>query len=296
MAMAVRVLRGVLALLPIPVWACSCAVGPVQYCGQAPDLSNQQKAVFVGVVRDFYPKSHEQMNQLLDEFYRSHPDLRPSPGNRAGRVIAGAPQDDQEFRREFIRSLWGNSLSAMEQDQLRNADRQELDRLMLDYRRRAHLQILENFSNAEGLEFEVFTNLDGPSCGFDFIEGETYLVEAYRNDSTQRWQVSSCLAPKLVSASPFEVSALRAWKAGQQPKVRIFGDVFSPTGQQSPAGLKLQLLGGDRPLETVSDSRGGFEFQNLAAKNYQLVWSDAVPRVRAVDMTHAWCARIIVPR
>lgn len=295
-AMAARVLRGVLALLPIPVWACSCAMGPVQYCGQAPDLSNQQQAVFVGIVRDFYPKSHEQMDQPWTEFYRSHPDLRSRPSSGAGRAVAGAPQDDQEFRREFIRFLWGNSLNAVEQEQLRNADQQELDRLMFDYRRRARLQVLENFSNAEGLEFEVFTNLDGPSCGFDFIEGETYLVEAYRNDSNQRWKVGSCVPPRLVSAAPFEVSALRAWKVGLQPKARIFGDVFSPDGHQSPAGVKLQLLGGDQPLETVSDSRGGFEFQNLAAKNYQLIWGTGAPRARAVDMTRAWCARVLVPR
>jgi hypothetical protein len=295
-AMAARFLRGVLALLPIPSWACSCGVGPVQYCGQAPDLSNQKQAVFVGIVRDFYPKSHEQMDQLLNQFYQSHPDLRPGPSSRAGRAKAGAPSDDQEFRREFIRSLWGDSLNGVEQEQLRNADQQELNRLMFDYRRRAHLQVLENFGNAEGLEFEVYTNLDGPSCGFDFIEGETYLVEAYRNDSNQRWKVSSCVPPRLVSAAPFEVNALRAWKAGVQPRARIFGDVFSPDGHQSPAGIKLQLLGGDQPLETISDSRGGFEFQNLATKNYQLVWGTGAPRARAIDMTHAWCARVFLPR
>ena len=68
----------------------------------------------------------------------------------------------------------------MEQEQLRNADQQELDRLMFDYRRSARLQVLENFSNAESPEFELFTNLDGPACGFGFIKGGTYLVEAYR--------------------------------------------------------------------------------------------------------------------
>jgi hypothetical protein len=103
--MAAKVFRGLLALLPVPIWACSCAVSPVQYCGRAPDLSNQQQAVFVGKVLEFYPKSHEQMNQLWNEFYHSHPDLRSQPGNRSARHIAGATPDDQEFRREFIRFL-----------------------------------------------------------------------------------------------------------------------------------------------------------------------------------------------
>jgi hypothetical protein len=268
--MTAKVFRGLLALLPVPIWACSCGVSPVQYCEKAPDPRSQQQAVFVGIVREFYPKSHEQMDQLWNEFYQSHPDLRSQLGNRVGRRIAGAPPDDQEFRREFIRFLWGDALNSVEQEQLRNADQRELDRLMFDYRRRARLQVLENFSNAENPEFELFTNLDGPSCGFDFIEGGTYLVEAYRNDRDQRWNVGSCSPPRFVSASPDEVNALRAWKAGLQPKVRVFGDVFSPDGHQSPAGIKLQLLGGKELLETVSDSRGQFEFRNLATGSYQL--------------------------
>ena len=121
------------------------------------------------------------------------------------------------------------------------------------------------------------------------------MVEAYRNDSEQRWKVGSCSPPRLVSVSPDEVNALRTWKAGLQPKVRIFGDVFSRDGRQSPAGIKLQLLGGNQALETVSDSRGQFEFRNLAIGNYQLIWGAAAPRARSVDLTRAWCARVLVP-
>jgi hypothetical protein len=29
----------------------------------------------VGTVREFYPKSREQMNQIFDDFYRTHQDL-----------------------------------------------------------------------------------------------------------------------------------------------------------------------------------------------------------------------------
>ena len=277
----------------MPIWACSCLVGP--YCQRAPDPGNQQQAVFVGIVRDFYPKSRGQMNQLHEEFYRNHPESLPQSGNRSNRRIAGGPPDDQKFRREFIRFLWGDTLNSMEQEQLRNADQRQLDRLNFDYRRRARLQVLENFSNAEGLEFELFTNLDGPSCGFDFIEGETYLVEAFRNGPDQRWTVSSCTVPRLVSAAPDDVSALRAWKVGQPPKVRILGDVFSRDGRQSPAGIKFQLLGGQRPLETVSGPGGHFEFQNLAAGNYQLLWGAAAQQSRSVDLTGTWCARVLVP-
>jgi len=291
--MAARVFGGLLALLPTPVWACSCGASPI--CQSAPDPGNRQQAVFVGIVREFYPQSREQMNQLHEEFYRSHRELFSQSGDRSGRRVAGAPPDDQEFRREFIRFLWGDSLSAVEQEQLRIADQRALDRLMFDYHRRARLQVLENFSNAESPDFELFTNLDGQSCGFDFIEGETYLVEAYRNAPDQRWMVGSCTPPTLVSASTDELNALRAWKAGQPPKVRILGDVFSPDGHQSPAGIRLQLLGGTQPLETVSDSRGQFQFQDLAAGNYQLIGGATAPQARSIDLTRTWCARVLVP-
>jgi hypothetical protein len=270
-------------------------VSPVEYCQKAPDPNNQQRAVFVGIVQEFYPKSHEQMNQLWNEFYQNHPDLRSQSGDRVSRPVAGAPPDDQKFRREFIRFLWGDSLNSVEKEQLRNSDQRELDRLMFDYRRRARLHVLETFSNAGNPEFEVFTNLDGPSCGFDFIEGETYLVEAYRKDFDQRWKADSCSPPRLVSNSLEEVSALRAWKAGLLPKARIFGNVFSTDGRQSPAGIKLQLLGGDQPLETRSDSDGRFEFQNLATKTYQLKWGATAPRTRSIDLRGAWCARVLAP-
>ena len=147
----------------------------------------------------------------LGMFYQTHPELRSQQGDRSARRVAGLTPDDQELRREFIRFLWGESLNSVEREQLRNGDRQQLDRLMLDYRRRARLQVLENFSHAESPEFEAFTNLDGPSCGFDFVEGETYLVEVHRNNLDQRWKVSSCSPPRLASAAPDEVNALRAF-------------------------------------------------------------------------------------
>ena len=77
--MAAKVFRGLFALLPAPIWACSCAPNLVQYCERVPDPSNQQQAIFVGVVREFYPKSREQMHQIWNEFYQSHPDLRSQP-------------------------------------------------------------------------------------------------------------------------------------------------------------------------------------------------------------------------
>jgi hypothetical protein len=283
--MAGRAISVLLMVLPASAWACSCA--PEQYCGRAPDPANQQQAVFVGVVREFYPQSRQQMTQLLDEFYRTHPELRSQPAGGTGRLAAGAAPDDQTVRKAFIQFLWGNSLTAAEEEQLQTGGRRELDSLRLDYRRRARLQVLEDFNHADEAEFELFTNLDGPSCGFDFAVGETYLVEAFRSAPDQSWQVSSCRPPKPVSAAAAEVDALRAWKSGTPLNARIFGEIFSRDGRQGPGGVMVQLLGGSRSRETVSDSGGRFEFTNLDAGGYQLWWGSPPSGPRAVDLTRA---------
>ena len=91
-----------------------------------------------------------------------------------------------------------------------------------------------NFDKAINVEdFRRLAKRRLPRMAFDFIEGGTYLVEAYRNDSDQRWKVGSCSPPRFVDASPDEVNALRAWKAGLPPKARVFGEVFSPNGGRS---------------------------------------------------------------
>jgi hypothetical protein len=292
------VLSGLLALLPVPAWACSCVPDSFQRCTLLPDPGDQQRAVFVGTVQEFYPKDRQQMTQLWDDFYRAHPEWlsRNSSGNRSGRRIVGSPPDDQEFRRELIRFVWGGSLNPTEQEQLRNADQRELDRLMFDYRRRARVQVTEDFSGVGGTEVEVYTNLDGPSCGFDFVEGETYLIEAYRAGPGERWKVSSCLRPRALSEAASDLNALRAWKNGQRLAPNVFGQIFTRDRSQNREGIRVQLLGGRQPLETTVNAAGVFEFLELEPRAYQL--QVGVPALRnvSVDLTRAAsCVGVMVP-
>ena len=290
--MTSRAIPVLVVLLPASAWACSCLAS--ESCGRAPDPANPQQAVFVGVVREFYPRSRQEMTELLDEFYRAHPELRSPSAGGTGRMAAGAAPDDQTLRKAFIHFLWGSSLTAAEEEQMQTAGRRELDSLRLDYRRRARFQVLENFNHADQAEFELFTNLDGPSCGFDFAVGETYLVEAYRSGPDRHWEVGSCRPPKPVSAASAEIDALRAWKLGRPPKARLMGQVFSD-GRQSPGGVGVQLLGGNQRRETVSGSDGQFEFANLDAGTYRLWWGSPASGPRAIDLTQAWCTWVLLP-
>ena len=279
----------VLAVLPThAVLACSCMVS-IGFCEKLPDASDPNRAVFVGTVREFYPKSREQMNQIFDDFYRTHQDLISQIRTRTSRPVRGASLGNLEFRKQFIQHLWGDALTPTEREHLGTANERDLDRLMFDYRRRARFDVVENFTGADTAQFGLYTNLDGPSCGFDFGDGGTYLIEAYRNPGDEHWRVSSCSRTRTIAAADEELRVLRAWKYGLRVPGRIQG--------HSGVGIRVRLLGGRQVLETVSDSRGLFEFGNLESGNYEVEVEVGapVPARRSVDLTHAWCAQVFVP-
>src|SRR5260370_41427310 len=128
------------------------------------------------------------MNRLRDEFGRTHRDLlealRTQSPNTTGRVVAGvgASSPEVELRKQFIEYVWGDALTPIEREQLRTADQRALDRLALDKRQRVRLEGVENFAGADGDEFTLYT--DGSDCGFDFAEGETYLVDTHMKVAT----------------------------------------------------------------------------------------------------------------
>jgi hypothetical protein len=140
-----------LVLMLLPAWslACSCAPGSMGFCQSLPDTSNANHAVFIGKVTEVYPKSRADMNRLVDEFVRTHHDLlealRTQSPNTTGRVVAGAGASsaEVEWRRQIIEYVWRDLLTPTERQQLRAAtDRQELNRLDFDQRRRVHLDVV----------------------------------------------------------------------------------------------------------------------------------------------------------
>jgi hypothetical protein len=288
-----------LTLLPTPVLACSCA-RTMGFCQALPDTSNANHAVFVGRVTEFYPKSRAEMTPLLEEFVRTHRDLqealRTQSPNTSGRRVAGASSGNLEWRKQMIEYIWGDKLTPTEREQLRGAtDERELDRLGFDQRRRARLEVLENFFGADASQFTLYTALDGPACGLDFAEGETYLVEAYRRPGSDTWQVTSCSRTRPVEKAADDLKVLRAWKAGQRLPGRISGQIIDRRTPPAGTAFQVRLLGGQQILETTSDSRGQFGFENLDAGVYQVEVVQPMVFSRPADLTRAWCALVIVP-
>ena len=286
--------------LPTAVPACSCAVGSMGFCQALPDAGNADRAVFLGRVTEFFPKSRADLNPILEEFARTHRDLqealRTQSPNTTGRHIAGGSAGNLDWRKKMTEYIWGDRLAPAERVQLRDAaDERELDRLGFDQRRRARLEVVENFLGADAQDFMLYTALDGPACGFDFSEGGTYLIEAYRRAGSDSWQVTSCSRTHPVKTADEDLKVLRAWKAGQRLPGRISGQIIDRrrTPGIGPA-FQVRLLGSKQVLEVTSDSRGQFEFENLDAGVYQVQVVQPAVFSRPADLTRAWCAMVFV--
>jgi hypothetical protein len=88
---------------------------------------------------------------------------------------------------------------------------------------------------------------------------------------------------------------LRGWKAGQRLPGRISGQVVDRRAPPANATFHLRLLGGSQIVETTSDSRGQFAFDNLDAGVYQVEVVQPMALSRPADLTRAWCASVFVP-
>jgi len=285
---------------PVPLLGCSCAPLSMGFCQALPDASNANRAVFVGKVTEFYPKSRADVTPLLEEFVRTHRDLleelRTQSPNATARRKAGASSGNLEWRKAMTEYIFGDMLTPTERQQLRDAaDEREFDRLGFDQRRRARLEVLENFVGADASQFSLYTALDGPACGFDFVEGGTYLVEAYKPSGSDTWRVVSCSRTRMLDQAADDLKTLRAWKAGLRLPGSINGHIVDRRNPPAATPFQVRLLGGRQILETTSGNRGQFSFDNLDAGVYQVQVVQPMLFSRSADLTRAWCASVIVP-
>jgi hypothetical protein len=106
-----------LSMLPTAVKACSCVVGSMGFCQALPDAGNADRAVFLGRVTEFYPKSRGELNPILEEFARTHRDLQEalhtqSP-NTTDRHVAGGSPGNLDWRKNMTEYIWGDKLGCV---------------------------------------------------------------------------------------------------------------------------------------------------------------------------------------
>ena len=175
--------------------------------------------------------------------------------------------------------------------------------------RPVEFEVVESFVGEISRSVEVFTGRGGGDCGFDFKEGETYLIEANRraNGEWHSWLCQSRVSG--IESAAEDLRTLRAWKRGKPLGPRIYGVASDWTQRQDnhsrrrppAAGVELALSTDDHPIRAVADHDGRFQFEDLKPAVYSLSlekpgWD--LIRVsdgqKPIDLTGLGCAELSV--
>ncbi len=139
--------------------------------------------------------------------------------------------------------------------------------------RRVRLRIDEAFTRLSGTEIQVTTNGMSAMCGYDFREGQRYLVYATGSASDPSLQVSLCSRTRPLAEASDDVELLRGFARGRAQR-RIFGAVHiaraAGGASTAPRGLKIVASRDGRRYETVTDALGQFRFRRLPAGQYSI--------------------------
>lgn len=250
--------------------ACKCVlVRPL--CAELPSLKDPGGAIFIGKVTEVYPRGD------LERYYRTM-----LPGRKLGDVESNPPSL-KELKEGQLR-LWRGIMNAAEVRRLLEASTVEefsplLDGVGWPFVRRVRLEVWERFSGPESRNFELFTGLGGGDCGVEFKEGEEWLVYASQDQKSGRWGAGICGHSSLLKDSANEVAVMRALKEGRRPAPHISGRLVGETRRgrarsttSAPlTGVKVTLLNEDgKRLETKTDKKGNFRFENLEKMRYTL--------------------------
>jgi len=153
--------------------------------------------------------------------------------------------------------------------------------------RRVRFQVKTAFRGEREESVEVWT--DSGDCGYDFQEGETYLVYADEDEETDRINTSVCYRNRRLSDAGDDLAYLFFYRNGGDESARLEGFVTSdefyqrdldrahdPEKIKSPApGVVLELNSGQGRRYTQSGRDGRFVFDGLAGGEYRVSVFDA---------------------
>ena len=155
----------------------------------------------------------------------------------------------------------------------------------LDYK--AKFSIEEAFKGTKLTHISVQTSTQGTACGYDFEEGERYLVYGYLDEKTKIFQTSICTRtrPLQVAKIDNEVEILRSLAKGKL-EPRIYGTVWeivrgigihnieywTDKERKPMSGIKVIASAGEKVYESVSDVGGNFSIKNLEKGRYKITF------------------------
>ena len=151
--------------------------------------------------------------------------------------------------------------------------------------RRVRFKVKTTFRGEESVE--VWT--DSGDCGYDFQEGETYLVYADEDEESGRINTSVCYRNRRLSDAGDDLAYLFFYRNGGDESARLEGFVTAdefyqrdldsahdPEKVKLPApGVILELQSGQSRHYTQSDRDGRFVFDGLAGGEYSVSVFDA---------------------
>ena len=140
-------------------------------------------------------------------------------------------------------------------------------------RRTVYITIEEAFRGIEAAALVLNLN----SCGFNFKEGERYLIYAHRNPNNKELDVRAGFTrTRLISEGAEDLNYIRGLSPASGS--RVFGKVVQSTYDYKDGGYKVEslpnvkvtLAGNSQRLEVVTDSEGKYEFKGVTAGNYRV--------------------------
>lgn len=152
-----------------------------------------------------------------------------------------------------------------------------------------NLRIDERWQGVQGLrDVEIGTGAGGGDCGFDFEQGETYLVYAGQSAVTGRLETGICTRTALISEAEADLAYLRALETADKV-VSMYGMVYrererllpglDPDRKLDPGGplpgvqidlRQLNTTGEGVEITTTTDSEGWYEIEELRPGRYEI--------------------------
>lgn len=185
--------------------------------------------------------------------------------------------------RQFLLRRWSGVLSPDEIRALRTSRDADAILHRYEHMQRVRFAVVEAFSGPPIAQ--VFTH--SGSCGVDFQEGQTYLVNATQDSGWYR--VRACSRTDRVESfeAAEDLKALRAWKSGSPLAPRVYGQIAAA---ELRTDTRLRLFGDGGERLVPIDSSGRFSAEGLERKEYRLQIDDARGKADyAVDLGPVSC-------
>lgn len=149
----------------------------------------------------------------------------------------------------------------------------------------AYIYVAETFTGPlPGTLFEV----EGLSAeSIRYVQGQTYLVEAFRARPDEPWTTTTCSHTRLVNKAADDLVALRAWKKGERVPCNVAGLLWGRDGSEHRSGIGVRLFGKDKTFLAITDREGRFVLKNIPAGTYRIMSNGWVPRL--VEITSDLC-------